>query len=97
VTQPHRPETARDSRAVSSWLDRFYRDTGAYVAAWSRLAAVAWSVLGGAAFALAPFFGWRFAAAGLLATLYTLLYVWLGFFYLANPEWKEGGSDGGDT
>jgi hypothetical protein len=84
-----RPETPRATRGVSSWALNFYARTGDYVAAWSRLAALAWSVVTGGAAVCAPFFGWRVAAAAALAALFCALHVWLGFFYLANPEWTE--------
>lgn len=93
VTQ-HGHEAPRDARGASSWLLRFYDDTGAHVAAWCRLAALVWSLVTGVAAVCAPFYGWRVAVAALLALAFTALYGWVGYFYLANPEWKDGAPDG---
>jgi hypothetical protein len=75
-------------------LTRFYADTGMYLAAWLRLAALAWSaVTGVTAVALAFWPSWNIAAALLIAAAQTAAYGWLGFFYLANPEWRPPNGD----
>lgn len=97
VTQ-HGPEAPRElSRGASSWLLDFYARTGDYLAAWSRLAAVGWSAVTGVTAVCAPFFGWHVAVAALLAAVFTALWGWFGFIYLANPEWKGVPSDGDDA
>lgn len=97
VTQ-HGPEAPRvDSRGASPWLPHFYANTGMYLAAWSRLAALAWSVVASLTFlALAFWPSWNKAAAALLATGFAAALAWLGFFYLANTEWRRG-PDGDDA
>lgn len=94
----HGPETPRASaRGVSSWLIRFYENSGTYLAAWCRLAACAWSAVAGVTLTCLPFFlSWHVAAAGLLALVFTAAYGWLGFFYLANPEWLLKGAPDDD-
>lgn len=91
----HRPEAPRESRGASPWLPHFYANTGLYVAALSRLAALAWLAAASVTFiALAFWPSWNVAAAALLATAFTAAFTWLGFFYMANPEWKGGSHDG---
>lgn len=89
----HGPEAPRDARGASSWLQRFYADTATYVAAWSRLWALAWLAITGVLLVALPFApSWNLAGAAVLSAGWTALYVWLGFYYLANPEWRSDGT-----
>lgn len=87
----HGPETPRDARGVSSWARRFNAATDDVVAAWCRVWSLAWSVLTAAAAFLAIFSpSWdALGAVGLCAGLLAV-HIWLGFFVLANPSWREG-------
>jgi hypothetical protein len=96
VTRPNGPEAPRGSRGASPWLLRFYDETGAYVAAVARISAIVWSVVTGVTAVASPFFGWNVAAAAALALASTAFWTWLGFFYLANPEWRPLTNGDGD-
>ena len=86
----HRPEAPGHVPGASSWARRFNQNTVDWLAAYCRLAALGWSVAAGVmllglAFTLGP----SWLAAAVVSIGSTAAHAWLGFFYLANPEWKE--------
>jgi hypothetical protein len=73
----------------------FYSDTAAYVAAWARLWSMVWSATSGVLLVLSAIvWDLGFALGGAVALVFTVAHVWIGFFYLANPEWKDTDTDG---
>lgn len=95
MTNQQQPEEPRRPRGPSSWAERLYGNTAEYVAAWCRLWSLTYSVLT-VAFALLLAFqpSWSALAALLVIVAALAAHLWLGFFYLANPEWKESKTDG---
>jgi hypothetical protein len=90
VDARHRPEAPGHAPGASSWAQRFNRDTVEWLAAYCRIAAMVCSAAYAVLFVVAAVvlaWGWALAAAA--ALLCTAGFAWLGFFYLANAEWKE--------
>lgn len=86
------PEAPRPARGASSWAQRVNEFTVQWLAAYSRIASVVWSLVSvGALFGLVWWPSWNWA--GSLATCVIMLaaHVWLGFIRLANPEWRDDG------
>jgi hypothetical protein len=95
VTIQQRPEKPRAGvRGFSSWLNDFYASSGPYVAVWARVQTIFWSAVAGVLTVLVPLNpSWNMAVAAGLGWLLMTLHGWVGFFYLANPEWSNDGDD----
>lgn len=90
MSAQQRPEAPGRVPGASSWARRFNQDTVEWLAAWCRVFSLTWSLAtAGALFGLIWWPSWSWA--GTLVTCIGLLalHAWLGFFKLANPEWKE--------
>jgi hypothetical protein len=94
------PEAPRDSRGASSWAQRVNEGTADWLAAVSRIGAVvAFVAADGAAIGALWSHGdretsWTWTTVVLALTTFALW--WLGFRYLANPEWKADPHDDAD-
>lgn len=92
---PQRPDAPRSPRGASSWARRVNDGTVEWLAAMARLQTVVWSLASAAALlglVWRPSWSW----AGTLVTCVALgvMHAWVGFVWLANPEWRN--DDGTD-
>lgn len=86
----HSPEAPRDPRGASSWDRRVNDSTVEWLAAYSRIMAVAWSfpVITALLYLIwTP--SWPGALTVALILAWATGHAWLGFVHLGNPEWKD--------
>lgn len=91
MTFPPRPDAPRaHARGASSWARKVNDSTLEMLAAWMRIWAVAWSLF----FIVMLFWllfapAWNVAGAATLSLVLLGAHIWAGFFWLANPEWRQ--------
>lgn len=96
MVSQHGPEAPRGSRGASSWARRVNDGTAEWLAATARVTTVASFYLFVISLAAAILPGGSLLAALLLALLALAVMAitgWLGFIYLANPEWSASDDD----
>lgn len=90
VRRHNLPEAPRDSRGASSWARRVNDTTVDWLAACSRVSAVLTAALELVALALLIWLpSWAMLGTVVLGAAWTAAAGWLGFVYLANPEWRD--------
>lgn len=90
MVRPHRPEAPRGSRGASSWARRVNDTTTEWLAAYARVFTLSWSMAAGLAlFGLIWSPSWSWTLSAVLAIVLAIVHGWVGFVWLANPEWED--------
>lgn len=92
MTSPQRPDAPRPVRGASSWARRVNADTVEWLAAYARLFSLLWgtaTLLGLLGLIWWP--SWHAAVSFVVMGAWAAGHGWLGFYVLANPEWRDDG------